>query len=175
MFLFLLLSSFTVSIDSLVCGLSLSIGKTKKFQVVLGITLTVFLMCLFANYTPLLLSGLLTEKTASLGGIILVLIGVYNLLNKDKNESIKHSNLKEILLSGFAVGLDGAFLNLSLSVMGLNAFYVPIFIAVMHGVTIGLGILLTNSSLIRKLESFSIIPPLILIALGLYKLSAFLF
>ena len=81
--------------------------------------------------------------------------------------------IKQSIISGFAVGLDGAFLNLSLSIMGVNQFYVPVIIAVMHGCMIAIGIAISNTSFIRNSKRFAVIPPLILIVLGLYKLSAF--
>ena len=170
---YLLLTSFTVSIDSFVCGFSLAFEKGKKLPLVLGITLTVFIMCIIANYLASFLSGYLSEKTASLGGLILIGVGIYNLLKKDSPEKQRNGGiLKQSILSGFAVGLDGAFANLSLSLMGLNEFYVPLTIAVMHAIAISLGVLLSKTKLISKFGKIKFLPPLILILLGAYKLTA---
>ncbi len=169
MIYFLLLTAFTVSIDSLVCGFSLSLLKPKKLPIVLGITLTVLVMCVIANYLAVLLSDFLTEKTAGFGGLILIGVGAYNLYKKDGVKLNDDNLYKQTLISGFAVGLDGAVANLSLSVMGINAFYVPLTIALFHGVMIFIGVSLPDLPLISKLEKYTFVAPLILIALGLYK------
>ena len=150
MIYFLLLTALTVSIDSLFCGFSLSLIKPKKLPIVLTITLIVLLMCLLTNYGAIFLENYLTEKTASLGGVILIAIGFYNLLKKE-NKRLNETNLfKQTLISAFAVGLDGAFANLSLSLMGLNAFYVPAIITAMHAVMISSGILLSQTKIVKK-------------------------
>lgn len=174
MIYFLLITALMVSIDSFACGFSLSFLKGKKVFIVLGITITVFVMCLFSNYLATFLNGFLTEKISSLGGLILIGVGVYNLLKKD-DTSLKDNKgiIKQSLISGFAVGLDGAVANLSLAIMGINAFYVPVVIALMHALTISFGILLANSIFARKLSKVNFLPPLILILLGVYKTLSF--
>lgn len=237
---FLFVTAFTVSIDSFACGFSLAFnGKGKnKFIVALVIALTVFVMCAAANYAAASLSVVLSEKIASLGGIILIGVGVFNLLKpadcnetnkrikkenckkngatsgkeiKDKHEEYKKENaastaptltaadteahpkesseadagndladakdkkargklIKQSLLSGVAVGLDGAAANLSLAIMGINGFYVPVVIAAMHAVMIMLGITLSGVPFIKKFGKLKFLPPLVLILLGLYKL-----
>lgn len=169
--LFLLTTALTVSIDSFVCGFSLSLKTQKKLLIACGIALTVLLMCLVTNYLGVFLQNLLTEKVANLGGLILIAVGIYNLFSaKEKKEETKHVNpIKQILAVGFAVGLDGAAANLSLSLMGYNAFYVPVVIAAMHFLTISLGILLSQTKIIGAVKKFDYAAPIILIALGCYK------
>ena len=169
---FLLLTSITVSIDSFVCGFSLAIGKKKKTPIVLGITLVVFLLCLFTNYLAAFLSGKFSQKTIALGGFILVAVGVFNLLKTKSNsaDSNPYGLLKQSIIMGFGVGLDGAFANLSLSLMGINAFYVPLIITITHAIMISGGILLSKAKIFSKFAKIGFIPPLILIALGGYKL-----
>lgn len=168
---FLLLTAFTVSIDSLVCGFSLSLMGKKKFFIVIGIALTVYAMCFLANYLALFLKDCLTEKTAGFGGIILIGVGVFNLIKRDDCASVSDKNIiSRTLLTGFAVGLDGAAANLSLALMGINAFYVPLVIAAMHALMIATGIALAQTPLVKKLDGFSFIPPAVLILLGAYKL-----
>ncbi len=173
MIYYLLLTAFTVSIDSFVCGFALSLRGKKKYLIVLGIFLTVLAMCFIANYLAIFLSEYLTEKTASLGGLILIGVGIWNLFKKDEDSSAKYGVLKQSLISGFAVGLDGAAANLSLSITGINSFYVPIVIAAMHALTISLGILLSQTKLAKKFGSIKFIPPVILILLGIYKTLGF--
>ena len=170
---YLLLTAFTVSIDSFVCGFSLAFRKGSKIPIIIGIALTVLAMCLIANYTAVFLTKYLSEKTASLGGLILIGVGLYNLLKKDEPEKKNNKGIiKQSIISGFAVGLDGALANLSLALMGINAFYVPLTIAVMHAFTISLGVLLSKTSIAQKMGKISFLPPLVLILLGAYKLTA---
>ena len=170
MIYFLIITALTVSIDSFFCGFSLSLKGGKKTPIIIGITLTVFVMCVITNYLAILLSPFLSEKTACLGGAILIGVGIYNLLKKDKSETQYKSVLSEVLISGFAVGLDGAIANLSLSLMGINAFYVPITIAIAHALTITLGVLSSKLPAIKSFGKIEFIPPFILILLGGYKL-----
>ena len=173
MIYFLLITALTVSIDSFVCGFSLSLTNNKKLPLILGIALTVFIMCAVVNYATAFFADKLTEKTTSLGGIILIAVGIYNLVKSD-NDTIKERNtLSQALISGFAVGLDGALANLSLALMGINAFYVPITIAVMHALMIALGIALSQTSIVKKFAKIGFLPPIILILLGAYKLLGF--
>ena len=168
---FLILTAFSVSVDSFVCGFSLSFNTKKKPLIVLGIALTVLVMCFITNYLTAFFADKIDERTSSLGGLILIGVGIYNLFKK--NEQVKEKTsfaFKQILLSGFAVGLDGAMANLSLSLMGINQFYVPIIIAAMHALTITLGILLAQTSLAKKFGKIEFMPPVILILLGAYKL-----
>lgn len=169
---FLLLTAFTVSIDSFVCGFSLSFSVKKKLPIILIIALTVFIMCAFTNYLTVFFADKLTPKTACAGGIILIGVGLYNLLKKDRDNADRHSGgaFKQSLITGFAVGLDGAMANLSLALMGISEFYVPLTIAVMHAAMIGLGVTLSNTALARKFAKIEFVPPLILILLGGYKL-----
>ena len=170
MIYFLILTAITVSIDSLVCGFSLSLKSGKRLPVVLGIAVTVFIMCAITNYGAMLLSDVLNEKTVSLGGLILVGVGLFNLLKKREEQVPSRTLFAETVISGFAVGLDGALANLSLSLMGMNDFYVPVIIAVTHALTIALGSALSQTQFVKKFAKFEFIPPLILILLGVYKL-----
>lgn len=170
---FLLFTAITVSIDSFFCGFSLALNKAKKLPVIFLIAITVFLMCLITNYSAELIRPYLTEKTACIGGLILIFVGIYNLLKKDKDYKVEKNFFTQSLIIGFAVGLDGALANLSLALMGINAFYVPIIFALMHALTIALGILLARTKFVAGLNKIGFLPPLILIALGIYKIAGF--
>ena len=170
MIYFLLLTAFTVSIDSLVCGFTLSLNTKKKLPVILGILLTVFVMCLITNYGTFLFSDILNEKTASLGGFILIAVGIYNLLKKETGQRFFSKTFIQIISTGVAVGLDGSLANLSLSLMGINHFFVPITIALMHALMISLGIALSKAPIVKNFAKIGFLPPLILILLGAYKL-----
>lgn len=175
MIYYMLLTALTVSIDSFFCGFSLALSTKNKLPIILGITLTVLAMCLITNYGTILFVGKITEKTANLGGLILICVGLFNLI-KNSHKS-KHKQSKGIiiqsLISGFAVGIDGATANLSLSLMGINALYVPLTIAFFHALMISLGLLLSTMPTIKKLAKIEFVPPLLLIILGGYKLLGF--
>ncbi len=167
----LLITAFSVSIDSFFCGFCLSLMGGKKLPVILSIFTVVLIMCLIANYTAMLIANTSTLIPAVIGGALLVIIGLVNLIKKeDTTPNKKGGIIKQSILSGLAVGIDGAIANLSLSLMGINAFYVPLTIALFHAVTIYLGVVLANTKLISKLKRFSFIAPLILILLGAYKI-----
>lgn len=170
MIYYLFITAFIVSIDSMVCGFSLSLRKQRKLPIVLGIAITVFGMCVPVNYLTMFFADKITDKTACLGGLILVGIGIYNLLKKKEDVKEIENAFVQTLLTGFAVGLDGALANLSLSLMGLNSFYVPLTIAIIHAIMICFGILLSQTPLARKFAKIEFVPSLILILLGAYKL-----
>ena len=154
MIYFMITTALTVSIDSFICGLSLSLSTKKKLPIILGIV-----------------ANKLNEKTASFGGAVLIAVGIFNMIKSAKKSPIKEKSALSIsIISGFAVGLDGALANLSLSLMGLNDFYVPLTIALCHGLMIGLGLLLTDVINTVKLAKIEFLPPVILILLGCYKL-----
>lgn len=171
MIYFFLLTALTVSLDSFVCGFSLSFTTNKKLPLILGIALTVFVMCLITNYLTFFFVDKITEKTACLGGLILIGVGLFNLLKRSEEQSLNsRSVLKQSIITGFAVGFDGATANLSLSLMGINAFYVPVTIAFFHAIMIWLGIFLARIIPRSKFAKIEFLPPLILILLGGYKL-----
>lgn len=170
MIYFLLLTALTVSIDSFICGFSLSLIKAKKIHIVLGITFIVFIMCLLTNYLAMFFSQYINEKASAIGGVLLIGVGLFNLLKKEEENNFTDKNaFKQIAITGFAVGIDGAIANLSLSLMNINAFYVPVIIAIMHGLMIFLGVTLPAIPLVRGLTKYSFIAPIILILLGIYK------
>lgn len=171
---FVLITILSVSIDSFVCGFSLSFKKGKIFLIPIIIAFTVFVMCLFANYLTYTLDGFLTETTANLSGIILIVIGIINLVKKGGNTIPNDVDIiKQSFITGIAVGFDGAFANLSLALMGYNEFWVPLTIALTHAVAIYLGLLLSKTNLAQKFGKLEFFPPLILIILGAYKLLGF--
>ena len=173
--LFLLATALTVSADSFFCGYSLSLGSRRRTMIVCGIVLTVFVLCAAANLLGNLLSGIFTEEVAAAGGMILIAVGVYNMIYSGKEEFGEDHILNKSLIVGFAVGLDGAAATLSLSLMGYAEFYVPLLITATHFVTIVLGSALSETKFLGKLKNYRAAPPLMLIALGAYKLvSAFL-
>ena len=167
-----LITAFAVSIDSFACGLSLALEKNNKPLLVALVTLTVFCMCLATNYASLFFRDYLNERVANLGGIMLILVGFINLIKKDKTQDT-NKGLAQIIVVGFAVGLDGALANLSLALMGINSLLVPTTIAIFHGVMISFSLILSKTKIAKKISNLTFISPAILILLGTYKLICF--
>ncbi len=133
-------------------------------------------MCAFANCLCIALAPYLSDKTASLGGIILIGTGIFNLFKKEKESTLTptSTSFSYIVLNAFAVGIDGAVGNLSLALMGINAFYVPIVIALAHAVTVYLGTILADFTKKTLKINTSFIAGALLPILGYYKLLAIL-
>ena len=167
---FIIITALTVSIDSFFCGFSLSLNYKRKLSIVSTIFFTVLLMCVLANYLAKFFAPFLSEKTTLVGGILLLLIGALNLIKREQTKVSSGQVIKTAFLSGFAVGLDGAFANLSLSLLGFNALYVPFLIAVFHAGAVYIGTVLASTVFRRNFKVCKFIAPLILIALGVYKL-----
>lgn len=170
MTLFLIITSLTVSIDSFICGFSLSLVSKRKLPIILGVTLTVFLMCLIANLTFSTILDCYQNLACILGGIILIGLGTYNLLKQDNEHPQTSGIVKQSIITGFAVGLDGAIASISLAFMGYDTILVPVIIGAMHGITISISTLISNIKTRTRIEKLYVISPLILILLGVYKI-----
>ena len=169
--IFLLTTALIVSVDSFVCGFSLTAKSEKRFTVLLGISITVAVLCAATSALGILLKGILSENLANLGGVILVAIGIFDLLTLNKEEKTESGSiLKQSILAGVGIGLDGAFANLSLLLIGYDPLLVPAVIVGMHVILITLGTFLSGLMKKTGIGKVQCIPPLILIALGLYKI-----
>ncbi|MBE5756475.1 MAG: hypothetical protein E7342_01620 [Clostridiales bacterium] len=166
---FIIYGAILVSVDSFLCGFSLANMEYKKWQVVLGVFFPVLALCFITNYLGVFLQLYFTEDFSSIGGIILILVGLFSLLNIKKDKTHKKSILR-IFISGFAVGLDGAFFNLSVSLMGISSFYVPLTIAFIHGAMVFLSVKFANTRLLSLTKRCYFLAPTLLILLGFYKL-----
>lgn len=172
--LFLFSTALAVSIDSFVCGFSLGLNARRKLPVVLGIALTVFLMCLITDALGTSLSGILNEDVAALGGLVLIGVAIFNLMPRREGKNTAHDPFRQSVVVGLAVGLDGACANFSLALMGYTGVVVPALIALLHAAMIYLGISLSDTNALSFFKKADFLSPLILALLGLYKLSALL-
>ncbi len=172
-FLFLLVTAVAVSVDSLICGFSLQVDKKQKLTVATIISVTVLITCLFANFFGGELKNVLTKRNANLSGLILIFIGVCNLFFSKKTSAVTGSSFKQIILTGFAVGLDGAAANLSLSITGYDSLFVPFLIAFTHFLAVSAGLFLADAKFIKTIENINFVAPVILIILGVYKVIRF--
>lgn len=169
-YLYVLITAITVSIDSFICGLSLSIKNNSKMKIIFGISSVVFILCITAGLFGQFLSGILSEKCELVGGTLLILIAVYEFFSQNEKNAKKEKNLlKTSLAIGFAIGLDGACACLSLTVM----YHKPIFLACVftafHLLFISISFFFAKKNL-KVFAKCDFIPPLILLFLGVYKI-----
>ena len=113
-----ILFALSANIDCLVIGLSYSLKKTimtkigTYFSMMLGSLLTRFLSINTANH---------------IGSLILIVIGISMILQKQQDikqfQSHKKITLKETFLLGFALSLNNIGLGIGASITGLPCFY----------------------------------------------------
>ena len=171
--LILLTTALSVSLDSFFCGLSMSVKTKENFKFLIGITLSVFLLCIIGNTLGIKAYNALSNFSELIGGIILIIIAIFGFFD-NKNKSVSacktHNIFLESIIIGFAIGLDGAAGSLSLSLMGYSSIFVPILITLIHAILMHIAILISNSKATKFLKKFKHTPSLILLLLGTYKL-----
>ena len=170
--IYLVFTALSVSLDSFFCGLSTSSRGDNDLITLLGISGTVFLLCFTASTIGTQFSEFLSGGADILGGAILIVVAAYGLIRKeDKNLLIKpkQNSLIQAIIIGFSIGLDGALGCFSLTVLGMNAMLVTVYITAFHVLLLELSFI-AASKLKKLAERFRFLPPLILFALGYFKL-----
>lgn len=164
--LILLSTAIAVSVDSFVCGFSLPDNNNKP-KTYLTIFFVVFIMCLITDVMGIFCKGIIPFDVSIVGGIVLCIIALQNAIDVFKKTDT-NAKITDFLI-GFGVGLDGAYANFSLAVMGIHGLIVPLLIATFHVAFIYFGAKLSNISY-RKLSKYKIIPPTLLFAIGVYRI-----
>ena len=176
--LILFSTALTVSLDSFICGLSLSIKTKENFKIIFGISLSVFIICLLGSVIGTKLYATLSRVGELIGGLILIAISVNGINRKAKETTLlkttSSNTLKESVIIGLAIGIDGAVGCLSLAIMGITSLIVPVFITAMHILLMNFAIAIANTPPAKTLKKHSLIPYFILLALGIYKIVSFL-
>ncbi len=172
---FLALTALSVSADSFFGGLALCIKNKCKIKTVFGVLSAVLTLCLLGSTLGKIFGEFLKNYAEILGGAILIITGVLGLIKKEQSNAhlngIKNdASIKDSLLIGFSIGLDGAVGSFTLTASGYNGLFVAIFITFIHAVLLILAMLLANK-INKKLTATSKIPHLILILLGIYKIA----
>ena len=169
--LFLILTALSVSADSFFCGLALLMKSKGGVKCVLSVATVVFILCFIGSSLGKILGDFLKNYAEILGGIILFLVGFTGFFKNKKNEvkRLDKFSLKQSLLVGFSVGLDGAVGSFSLTASGFNYIFVSLFITFFHAILLILALFLAEK-LSKKIKKESKIPSIILMCLGLYKL-----
>ncbi len=169
--LFLILTALSVSADSFFCGLALLMKSKGGVKCVLSVATAVFILCLTGSSLGKILGNFLKNYAEILGGIILFLVGLTGIFKNKKNEikRLEKFSLKQSLLVGFSIGLDGAVGSFSLTASGFNYIFVALFITFFHVILLILALFLAEK-LSKRIKKESKTPSIILMCLGLYKL-----
>lgn len=124
-----ILFALSANIDCLVIGLSYSLKKTI---IDINSNLLIAFMSTIGTYFSMMLGSLLTRflsiNTANhIGSLILIVIGISMILQKQQDikqfQSHKKITLKETFLLGFALSLNNIGLGIGVSITGLPCFY----------------------------------------------------
>ncbi len=170
--LILFTTALSVSLDSFFCGLSMSVKTKENLKFLIGISLSVFILCILGSTLGIKAYGTLSSYSEIIGGSILIIIAIIGFIENKKDKHVFKTNdiFLESLLIGIAIGFDGAVGSLSLSLMGYNPIFVPILITVIHVVLMNFAILISKSKATTVLKKFKNSPQIILLLLGTYKL-----
>lgn len=173
-FFYIPVTAITVSLDSYVCGLSLSMKHKRKTKIISGISVVVFILCFFAGLLGEFLSSFLKNKSELVGGTILVFVALYEYFTQENDKNEESENLlKTSLIVGFAIGLDGACTCLSLAVTYPYPLTLALIFTAFHVIFITLSFITAKNKFLKKLASNKNIAPLILACLGACKILNF--
>lgn len=168
-FVFLILTAFAVSIDSMVAGFAVGLKTKKTWFFAFVVAVATLLLCLLTT----LLTTLIQQKHNLVfnfaGSLFLVITGIANFVKKQENTP---DNLcfKQYVALGFAVGLDAGIANLSLCLLGYSQLWIPFVFAFMHFATVSFGAKIANTKLTKNIKHTNKISGIILICLGIFKL-----
>ncbi len=168
--LFLIVTALTVSADAFFCAVSLSLGGGKKLSLLAGISCTVLCLCLASGLLGTVLSDVFSEEVTLVGGLILAAVGIYNLMGETTRINSRKSVYGQSLFVGIAVGLDGAVATLSLTMMGYSPILVAAIVTGAHALSVLAGISLSENVKLLKIRRIKALAPILLIALGIYKI-----
>lgn len=191
-----------VSIDGLGVGVSYGIQKTRVplpaiFIIMLCSGLTVLLAMTLGDAIKTFLSPIVSEK---IGGVILILLGLFTLVNLIRAKNNKPSeqenttvltDMKTVLSSpiqadldksgiisaseaallGIALALDAFGAGIAASFLHYSAIVTAVLIALMSGAFLFIGLKLgLILSNHKKMQHFSFLPSLLLISIGILNL-----
>ena len=166
----LLLAAASSSADGFVAGAALGSGENARKNTVIAV-LTVGAACFAASLFAELLGELLSGIARLVCGPILILLGFSGLIRRDEEKTIRENlavgDPLKGLLTGLAVGGDGACVCVSLSLGGFGVEAAAVVTA-FHFIFIEAGTLIPLAA--SKKISGAKICPIILILLGIYKL-----
>lgn len=168
-FIFLTLTAFAVSIDSMLAGFAIGLKTKKPWFFATIAALATLALCFFATFLAMLASDGYDNLMKIAGAVFFVIIGIANFCKKTE-QMPKSVSAKEYVALGFAVGTDAGIANLSVCLLGYTQLWIPFVFAFMHFATVSLGAKLANTKLTGKLKNTNKLSGLILFCLGIFKL-----
>jgi len=169
-FLFLTLTAFAVSIDSMMVGFAIGLKTKKVLAFSICVSIATLVLCFSALFFGSIIDDSLGKSVQAIGSICLVFAGISNLSKKEDFAS--PISAKQYIVLSFSVGIDASIANLSLCLMGFCDLWIPLVFAVMHFSTVYIGAKLASTNVTKKLKHTNKISGLILILLGTAKLFA---
>ena len=171
---FLIITAIAVSVDAFFCGLTVSVKKSNKFITLTGVILSVFVVCFCGSLLGNLLGAHFKNFASLTSGIIFLLVGVFSIIEskKPKRKQLTYSFVQSLIL-GISVGLDGALGCFNLTTLGYNAFLATFTVCLVHAIFMVASFFI-GGVCNQKIKFAKAISPLILIALGVYKIASFL-
>lgn len=158
-------TAIIVSLDSFVAGFSLSLNKKANLTLPSAVALITLLLCLVTTFVGSLLGKYLGKYVDYFGAALLAALAIVSIARKDEERSSLNTvTLAESCTIGFAVGVDAAVANLSLTGVGLIA---PLVFGVTHFFTVLLGQVLAKKV---KLEHTNVFTAVVLIILAITKI-----
>ena len=168
-FVFLILTAFAVSIDSMVVGFSIGLKTKKTWFFSFVASFATLLLCLASNLIASLAKDGYDLVLKIIGSLFLIFAGIANFAKKQDTMPDKLC-IKECFSLGFAVGIDAGIANLSVCLLGYTQLWIPFLFATTHFATISLGSKIANAKLTNKLKNTNKISGFLLVCLGLFKL-----
>ena len=147
MFFYCILLAFCSTLDSLGIGITYGLKNTKillsaKVILFAGSFLITFFTLFLGNY----FSTIFTSNIANtIGAVILILIGIFLIFScfkKENNFDFDFSNnidSKEAVFLGLALSLDSFGIGISSSMLKINAFLFPLFVAIFQLLFLSFG------------------------------------
>lgn len=134
----------------------------------------VLLLCLSFHFAGTFICSRINYDLSVLGGLIITAVAIANIIESKKDNPKAISSFKKSLLIGFAVGIDGATADFSLTLMGYVSISIPLIITLFHVISVSAGIFLSEMKCVSKLR-MQTFAPIILLIFGLYKTISALF
>ena len=168
-FVFLILTAFAVSIDSMVAGFAIGLKTKKTYFFAFIVAVSTLCLCIVFAMLATFAKDQYGIVLKTIGSLFLIIIGIANFFNHQE-ETPKNLCFKEGVSLGFAVGIDAGIANFSLCLLGYTQLFVPFLFAITHFFTVSFGAKIANSKLTHKLKHTNKISGIILVCLGIFKL-----
>jgi len=144
----IILMAFALGLDAFSLGIGIGLRGIRLLDVLkLSVIIGIFhiIMPLLGIFTGHYVGELLGAVAASVGGALLILLGVhmiYSSLRREKNESISYRSLWGMLLFAFSVSIDSFSVGVSLGIFASDLILTVLLFGVFGGMMSICGLLL---------------------------------